>query len=440
MAKLLTVSATVLMPEGATGGTVEIIYPTAYRVAAQLAGGMFTGKVGAADATTGFSPLLSNAGGPLKAFGGVPGDLLPPLVTVKVNFTGGPTLSALPLIYKGHPHEVGAAGSGNWDLSAVGDNGDGDVITTQQTRQNIDDALGSLTAKLAQADADHVLSGQLLTQFQTLDVSGALTAAAAKPDALAAANAKPDALIAAAAKTDALAAAAAKPDALAAAAAKPNALAATAAKPDALAAAALLPTLAAGQGQLASALSAAAAMTTGPAGPQGQAGPTGAGVAGPVGPQGPAGPPGATGPTGAGVAGPQGPQGTTGVVGPAGPAGPQGATGPAGPTGATGSAGADGASAGDHRFKYMANNSSSQSVTSGSIVALLIPNSMELWDTDDFHNTSNSRITIPAGLGGLYVFSLSSPALTNVTWRLRKNGSTDLYTGALRACSESLFR
>ena len=152
MAKLLTISATVLMPEGATGGTVEIIYPTAYRVAAQFAGGMFTGKVGPVDGTTGFAPLLNSANGPLKVFGGVLNDLVPPLVTVKVNFTGGPTFSALPLIYRGHPHET-PADSGKWDLSAVGDTGDGDVITTQTQRLAVDAATTAANAAATAAGA-----------------------------------------------------------------------------------------------------------------------------------------------------------------------------------------------------------------------------------------------------------------------------------------------
>ncbi|GAA3995165.1 hypothetical protein GCM10022631_01640 [Deinococcus rubellus] len=319
--------------------------------------------------------------------------------------------------------KVAASAPGEWSLNAplgslvVKGLNSGPNSWLETTVADVVAAAADARAATAAQAQQMVQSEQLQQQLQDLDVSGAQAAAAAKPDALAAAAAKPDALIAAAAKTDALAAAAAKPDALAAAVAKPDALAAAAAKPDALAAAALLPTLAAGQGQLASALSAAAAMTTGPAGPQGPAGPTGAGVAGPAGPQGPAGPPGATGPTGAGVAGPQG---------------PQGATGPAGPTGATGSAGTDGASAGDHRFQFIGSNSTSQGLSGGLNAALSLPVSMETWDTDNYHSSGAlTRITIPAGLGGIYVLSVTSPSLTNVNWLLKKNGSLNLYTNSL---------
>lgn len=45
---------------------------------------------------------------------------------------------------------------------------------------------------------------------------------------------------------------------------------------------------------------------------------------------------------------------------------------------------------------------SATSVPNNSATALAFPNASEEWDTDAFHTSSNTRITIPSNLGGVY--------------------------------------
>lgn len=75
-------------------------------------------------------------------------------------------------------------------------------------------------------------------------------------------------------------------------------------------------------------------------------------------------------------------------------------------------------------------NSTTQSVNSGSETAIALNN--EEWDTNSFHDnaTNNSRITIPAGLGGRYLIEIHVTFAANSTGQrilqVLKNGTTYL--------------
>ena len=76
---------------------------------------------------------------------------------------------------------------------------------------------------------------------------------------------------------------------------------------------------------------------------------------------------------------------------------------------------------------------STQSISNSSATAVTFPGT-DVYDTDAFHNPSsnNSRITIPAGLGGYYQVYGQVGWADNATGRrilyLRKNGSTIYYS------------
>jgi hypothetical protein len=126
-------------------------------------------------------------------------------------------------------------------------------------------------------------------------------------------------------------------------------------------------------------------------GAQGNQGPQGPGGSGAQGPQG------EEGPQGSGGTGPQGPQGPTeaGVQGPQGEAGPQGADG-------EGVQGPQGPSSGGSSYVGCKIIYQSQSVN----LSKQMEANSEEWDTDDIHSnvTNTERMTIPAGLAGIWRF------------------------------------
>jgi len=153
----------IAMPAAATGGWVDIKWDASWRVAALLAGGPERGKVelttptpqvwrfAAADSSpTTFKPLL--VAGPVLS-DVLPSQGLPYLtITVTPTYPTGVRDPGLTIVYRGRPHETAA---GVWDLTDIGYDSSGPVLVAQQTRQDIDTALGSLTSKLSQADTDH---------------------------------------------------------------------------------------------------------------------------------------------------------------------------------------------------------------------------------------------------------------------------------------------
>ncbi|KKM80869.1 hypothetical protein LCGC14_1335520 [marine sediment metagenome] len=224
---------------------------------------------------------------------------------------------------------------------------------------------------------------------------------------------------------------------------------------------------------------------TGPTGPTGAAGtptgPTGAtgvtglqGIVGPTGAVGPVGTQGASGPvivggTGVtGVTGVDGSQGDTGETGPVGVTGPIGETGPAGldgVDGATGAVGVDGdigptGSQGPIGDTGPVGQTGPQGVTGPAAgltplyasvkktIAQIIAGpfgagAILSWDTEDYDSGSfhdnifnNSRLTVPAGEGGLYILTLNSDwgalsfvAGAQVVSKITKNGSTTTFGG-----------
>jgi hypothetical protein len=181
---------------------------------------------------------------------------------------------------------------------------------------------------------------------------------------------------------------------------------------------------------------------TGPTGPTGPSG-------GPTGPTGPTGPSvtGPTGPTGAAstVTGPTGPAGSVGTTGPTGPTGPTGAastvTGPTGPTGNTGATGPTGPAGGllaannlsdvsdksASRANLTAGTTTSQSgttytlqasdngkiirFTSGSAIALTLPNNMAVDYQVGIVQEGAGQITLTAA-GGTTINSYLSATKT----------------------------
>ncbi|AZI45346.1 hypothetical protein EHF33_20770 (plasmid) [Deinococcus psychrotolerans] len=187
MPKLLELDRTfqIAMPANANGGWVDLKWDSSWRVAALLAGGADRGKIEIVSGFGRFAALDSAAGAgykPLLAAGPVLADVLPgaglPYLTITVTPTYGVGVRdpGVTTIYRGRPHETSP---GVWDLTDIGYDSSGPVLVPQQTRQNIDDALGSLTGKLSQADADHLLTAQSLAdtaQAETLRNANVATA------------------------------------------------------------------------------------------------------------------------------------------------------------------------------------------------------------------------------------------------------------------------
>lgn len=121
--------------------------------------------------------------------------------------------------------------------------------------------------------------------------------------------------------------------------------------------------------------------------------------------------------------------GPPGLDGGDGEPGPPGPPGPAGAVGETGAAGSGGAAFVGVSVKH------STTYAGGTVM----PFDTESFDTDGFHDnvTNNSRLTVPAGLGGRYlvVARPTKASSVHIDWYIKKNGSNILY-GAMTWAGE----
>lgn len=157
----------VLLPEGSTGGSGEIEYQSAYRVAALVAGATSGVKLvpeTGAGANPRLARVLSLSDGDVYVLGALVGDTEPPPVTFRLypelpSVVGQPVARGKPIVFSARPHEY-PADSGLWDLRDLGGDGDRPQVISRQQLNDVEQV-----AALAEAAADSVTAAVLdLTQ------------------------------------------------------------------------------------------------------------------------------------------------------------------------------------------------------------------------------------------------------------------------------------
>ena len=151
MAKLIEIGVKIpaSVPEGSP---LELVYPTAYVVAARAAGGMFEGRAGPLESDGWRRALAKTGSSVMQAYGGEVGDPLPPLVQLRVKPRGA-GIKGVGWHIEGHPRDTGG---GAWDGSRYGALPDDVMVTAGQ--------LQSLSTMLAKGEQQQTQTQQALAE------------------------------------------------------------------------------------------------------------------------------------------------------------------------------------------------------------------------------------------------------------------------------------